>query len=207
LSARLAELAAALAAPDAPSTVRDVWADHIEDARAGLEAVGTPGSIADLGSGNGIPGLVLADALPQAHVFCVEAARKRADWIRVTAARCGLENVSAVWARAEEWDGRADVVVARALASLNVLCEYAAPLLAEGGRAIFWKGGVSAEEEADGRHAASVLGLSEPSVTAVPGTRRRSLWVFHRARPVPPGYPRRAGMAVKRPLVRVRNDQ
>jgi 16S rRNA (guanine527-N7)-methyltransferase len=205
LSHRLAELAAALAAPEAPSTVRDVWADHIEDARSGLPAVGEPATIADLGSGNGVPGLVLADALPDTQVFCVEAARKKADWIAATAARCGLGNVEAVWARAEEWDGRVDVVVARALAALPVLCEYAAPLLTEGGRAVFWKGAVDADEEADGRHAASVLGLSEPSVTPVPGTERRSLWVFHRLGSVPPGYPRRAGMAAKRPLVRVRN--
>lgn len=202
MSPRSAELIAALAAPDAPTALHDGRA-HIDDALSGLAAVGAPGTIADIGSGNGIPGLVLADALPQTRVTCVEAVRKKADWIAAVAARMGLENVSVAWARAEEWDGRADVVVARALAALPVLCEYAAPLLTEGGRAVFWKGAVGAREEADGRYAASVLGLSPPEVTPVTGSDRRSLWVFTRTGACPDRFPRRAGMAVKRPLAAV----
>lgn len=202
MSPRSTELAAALAEPTAPTALHDGRA-HIDDALTGLAAVGTPASLADIGSGNGIPGLVLADALPDTHVTCIEAVRKKADWITATAARMGLENVSVVWARAEEWDGRTEVVVARALAALPVLCEYAAPLLTDGGRAVFWKGAVSAREEADGRFAASVLGLSAPEVIPVPGSERRSLWVFTRVGPCPDRFPRRAGMAVKRPLAAV----
>jgi 16S rRNA (guanine527-N7)-methyltransferase len=204
LSRRLAELAAALEEPGAPTALRDGRA-HVDDALTGLEVVGRPDALADLGSGNGVPGLVLAACLPETRVFCVEAARKRAEWIAATAARCGLGNVEAVWARAEEWDGTVEVVVARALAALPVLCEYAAPLLSEGGRAMFWKGAVDAGEEADGRYAAEVLGLSSPEVHAVPGTERRTLWVFHRLAPPPDRFPRRAGMAVKRPLRAVRS--
>ncbi len=199
---RLSRLAAALAEPSAPTAQHDGRA-HVEDALTGLPLVGAPASIADLGSGNGIPGLVLADALPDTQVTCVEAVRKKADWIEKTAHRMGLENVSVAWSRAEEWDGRAEVVVARALAALPVVCEYAAPLLLEGGRAVFWKGAVDAREEADGRYAASVLGLSAPEVTAVAGSERRSLWVFTRVAPCPDRFPRRAGMAVKRPLAAV----
>ncbi len=202
MASGLAELAAALAEPTAPTALHDGRA-HIDDALSGLVAVGVPASIADLGSGNGIPGLVLADALPDTRVVCVEAARKKADWIAATAARMGLENVAAVWSRAEEWDGRVEVVVARALAALPVLCEYAAPLLLEGGRAVFWKGAVDASEAADGRFAAGVLGLASPEVIPVPGSQRRSLWVFAREGPCPDRFPRRAGMAVKRPLVAV----
>lgn len=199
---RLSRLAAALAEPSAPTALHDGRA-HIEDALTGLDAVGTPASIADLGSGNGIPGLVLADALPDTAVTCVEAARKKADWIAATAAWMELPNVTIAWSRAEEWDGPVEVVVARALAALPVLCEYAAPLLADGGRAVFWKGDVDAREAEDGRHAASVLGLSDPVVTPVAGTQRRSLWVFERVGPCPDRFPRRAGMAVKRPLAAV----
>jgi 16S rRNA (guanine527-N7)-methyltransferase len=205
LSRRLAELAAALAEPGAPTALHDGQA-HIDDALTGLEAVGRPPTLADLGSGNGVPGLVLAACLPETQVFCVEAARRKAEWIAATAARCELQNVEAVWARAEEWDGAADVVVARALAALPVLCEYAAPLLSEGGRAVFWKGAVDAGEAADGRYAAGVLGLSEPEVIRVPGTERRALWVFDRVAPPPDRFPRRAGMAVKRPLRAIRSQ-
>ena len=92
---------------------------------------------------------------------------------------------------------------ARALAALPVLCEYAAPLLRESGALVCWKGAVEAPEEADGRAAAALLGLSPPEVVPVapyPGSRRRALWVFRRVAPLPPGFPRRPGMATKRPL-------
>lgn len=199
-----AELVAALGEADAPSAVApaDVQARHVDDALAGLGLVGSPATLADLGSGAGVPGLVLAAALPDCVVTCVESARRKADWLERTAARCSLANVRVAWARAEEVEGRFDVVTARALAALPVLCEYAAPLLAEGGRAVFWKGAVEADEEADGRHAAEVLGLSAPEVHAVPGTERRTLWVFHRLTDPPPTFPRRPGIALKRPLRR-----
>lgn len=188
-----------------PERIRDV---HIADALAGLELdlVRAAGRIADLGSGAGLPGLVLAAALPSAQVTCVESARRKAEWIAATAERCGLENVEAVWSRAEEWSagiGACDVVVARALAALAVLCEYAAPLLAPRGALVCWKGSVEATEAADGRAAAAVLGLSPPEVLAVTpfaGSERRTLWLFRRVGPVPPNYPRRPGMAAKRPL-------
>ena len=73
---------------------------------------------------------------------------------------------------------------------------------------MFWKGAVDAAEEADGRHAASVLGLSEPEVrpvTPYPGSKRRTLWIFDRLRAVGEGYPRRPGIALKRPLRAVRS--
>jgi 16S rRNA (guanine527-N7)-methyltransferase len=83
------------------------------------------------------------------------------------------------------------------------LCEYAAPLLRIGGVLVCWKGAVPDDEAADGRAAAGVLGLSEPSVVPVTpyaGSERRTLWVFSKVRETPAGYPRRPGMATKRPL-------
>ena len=107
-------------------------------------------------------------------------------------------------ARAEELEEEPfDVVTARALASLPVLCEYAAPLLREGGALVAWKGAVDAREDADGLHAAAVLGLEREEVRAVepyPGSQRRTLHVFRKVSPTPEGYPRRPGMAAKRPL-------
>jgi 16S rRNA (guanine527-N7)-methyltransferase len=139
-------------------------------------------------------------------VWLVESVRRKASWISDTAAACGLSNATAVPARAEEWRdglGACDVVTARALAALPVLCEYAAPLLREGGRLVCWKGAVASGEAAAGRAAAELLGLSAPEVqhvTPYRGSERRTLWVFRRVGPVPAGFPRRAGMAVKRPL-------
>jgi 16S rRNA (guanine527-N7)-methyltransferase len=202
-------LVEALADPSASTSVhdrREVENVHIADSLVGLEvpAVGEAARIADLGSGAGLPGLVLAIARPAAEVVLVESVGKKCAWLERTVTTMGLENVRVVCARAEELEEAPfDVVTARALASLSVLCEYAAPLLREGGSLVAWKGAVDAREDADGLHAANVLGLEREEVRAVepyPGSQRRTLHVFRKVSPTPEGYPRRPGMAAKRPL-------
>jgi 16S rRNA (guanine527-N7)-methyltransferase len=93
--------------------------------------------------------------------------------------------------------------VARAVAALPVLVEYAAPLLREGGVLVAWKGVRSREEEAAGARAAAEVGLEpEEALRVEPfeGARDRHLHVFRKIAPTPERFPRRAGMAVKRPL-------
>jgi 16S rRNA (guanine527-N7)-methyltransferase len=202
-------LIAALADSSAPTSVhepavaRDV---HIADSLVGLEvpAVVEATRLADLGSGAGLPGLVLAIARPEAEVVLVESAGRKCAWLERTVSALGLENVRVACARAEELEEEPfDVVTARALASLPVLCEYAAPLLRVGGTLVAWKGAVDATEDADGLYAAQVLGLEREDVRAVrpyAGSERRTLHVFRKNQPTPEMYPRRAGMAAKRPL-------
>ncbi len=199
----------ALADASAPTSVHDRRKGekvHIADSLVGLEvdAVREAGRIVDLGSGAGPPGLVLAIARPEAQVVLVESVGKKCAWLERTIEELGLENVRVACARAEELDEAPfDVVTARALAALPVLCEYAAPLLREGGVLVAWKGAVDEREEADGLHAADVLGMEREEVRAVQpyaGSERRTLHVFRKVRPTPETYPRRAGIATKRPL-------
>src|SRR3954447_19145941 len=206
---RLRALIEALGERSAPTSVHEaasVERIHIADSLAGLEvpAVVEAARIVDLGSGAGLPGLVLAIARPEAEVVLVESVGKKCALLERTVSALELENVRVVCARAEELEEEPfDVVTARALASLSVLCEYAAPLLREGGSLVAWKGAVDAREDADGLHAASVLGLERLEVRAVepyPGSQRRTLHVFRKVSPTPAGYPRRPGMAAKRPL-------
>jgi 16S rRNA (guanine527-N7)-methyltransferase len=94
-------------------------------------------------------------------------------------------------------------VTARALAPLPVLCEYAAPLLADGGILVCWKGARRADEERAGAAAAAELGLSGRvplRVEPFPGAHSRHLYVLERVAPTPSRFPRRAGVAAKRPL-------
>jgi 16S rRNA (guanine527-N7)-methyltransferase len=198
--------------PHAPTSVRrarEAVNVHVADSLAALElpAVRDARVIADLGAGAGFPGLVLAAALPAAHVFLVESAGRKCDHARAAIGRGGLENATVVNSRAEAWeDGllRHDLVTARALAPLAVIAEYAAPLLADGGHLVAWKGRVSDPELAAGRSAARVLGLTlegDPiSVKPYPGVDHRSLVVFSKVGPTPAKYPRRPGMAAKHPL-------
>ena len=103
----------------------------------------------------------------------------------------------------DEEIGRHDLVTARALAALPVLCEYAAPLLLEGGELVAWKGAVADEEAAAGARAARELGLEPAGVHAVapyPGAGPATLHRFRKIAPTPARFPRRPGMALKRPL-------
>jgi 16S rRNA (guanine527-N7)-methyltransferase len=124
-----------------------------------------------------------------------------------------IENARAVVARAEEWarvapllgGGREayDVVTARAVAPLAVLAEYAAPLLADGGVLVAWKGRRDGEEERAGAAAAERLGLSVEEVRHVvpfEGAEERHLHVMRKVAPTPAEFPRRVGVARKRPL-------
>jgi 16S rRNA (guanine527-N7)-methyltransferase len=183
---------------------------HVADSLAGLavEPLREAGSIADVGAGAGFPGLVLAAALAHARVDLIEAARRKAAVIERLIAAGGLANARPVAERAEDWaasEGRESyaAVTARAVASLAVLVEYAAPLLAPGGALVAWKGVRDPDEERRAAVAGEQLGLALDAtipVTPYAGSRNRHLHVFRKVAPTPDGFPRRAGMALKRPL-------
>jgi 16S rRNA (guanine527-N7)-methyltransferase len=184
---------------------------HVADSVAGLEvaALRQAAVIADVGAGAGFPGLILAAALPDARVDLIESSNRKTAVIDRLAAAAGLENrARAVPARAEEWAagpgaGAYDAVTARALARLPVICEYAAPLLRLGGVLVAWKGARDPEEEQAGERAAAELGLSPPDVTAshpYRGSTNRHLYVYYKVTDTPDKYPRRAGVATKRPI-------
>lgn len=196
---------------DAPTTVsepRDIVDIHVADSLAALEVPGLRGaaSVADLGAGAGFPGLPLAAALPDARVALVESNGRKCAFLERAATQAGITNAPVVHARAEAWTpgrGACDVVTARALAPLSVLVEYAAPLLQLGGTFVAWKGAVEDSEADRGHRAALLLGL-EPlpllPVTPYAGSRQRTLHPYRKTSPTPAGYPRRPGMAAKRPL-------
>lgn len=196
--------------PHSLTAVRDPQegvALHVADSLMGLhvDAVREASRIADLGSGAGFPGLVLAIALPQTHVALVESVGKKAGFLSEAIEQLGLVNAEVVAARAEGWAaglGTCDVVTARALASLDILLEYAAPLLVEGGTLVAWKGRRSPAEEAGAATAAEIVGMEPPEPVVVPGPAgaERHLYLSRKVRPTPSGYPRREGMARKRPL-------
>lgn len=208
---RLLALLAALDDEHAPTTVRSPAEGvgvHLADSLVGLELaeIRDAASIADLGAGAGFPGLPLALARPATTVALVESIARKCAFIAAAAASAGIANIEVVPARAEEWSdgiGRNDVVTARALAPLGVLAEYAAPLLREGGVLVAWKGRRDAEEEAVAAAAATELGLELAEIRAVApygGADHRHLHVLRKVAPTPARFPRRAGMARKRPL-------
>ena len=159
-------LEALAAEPDPPTTERTPAAAlraHVADGLSGLEVdeLRQARRVADLGSGAGFPGLVLAAARPEMQVDLVESAARKCAVIDRLIRASAIENARSVRARAEEWGalpaqagggaGGYDVVTARALGSLALLEEYAAPLLRDGGVLVAWKGERDPAEEEAGR--------------------------------------------------------
>jgi 16S rRNA (guanine527-N7)-methyltransferase len=213
-SARLSDLAQRVAIDEgAPTTVRDprrILDDHLADSLVALELdhVAWDGTIADLGAGAGFPGLPLAIARPAARVVLVESNARKCEFLSTTVRRLELDNVTIVRERAEQWRdglGACDVVVARALAALPVVAEYAAPLLRIGGTLVAWRGRRARVEETMAAAAAAELGL-EPldpiAVSPYPEALHRHLHAMVKVAPTPPRFPRRPGVARKHPLGR-----
>jgi 16S rRNA (guanine527-N7)-methyltransferase len=147
-----------------------------------------PGPVVDVGSGGGSPGLPLAHALPERAFTLVEAERRKADFLR----RWAPANVEVVWGRAEEQEGdRFGVALAKALARPATAVEWVLPLVEPGGAAVLWLG-PSADLGVVAAVAARVGG-GEPRV-------EDGLVVVPKVAPTPAGFPRRVGVARKRPL-------
>jgi 16S rRNA (guanine527-N7)-methyltransferase len=164
---------------------------HVTDSLAALDAVrGFDGPIVDVGSGGGAPGIPLAVALPDRQVTLLEASHRKCEFLEGWARE--LPNTSVVCGRAEEQPVDAwGVAVAKALAEPPVAAEWCLPLVVPGGAAILFVG-PSADSERVARVAAKLGGeLAE----SPPG-----LLVVRKLEPTPEGFPRRPGIARKRPL-------
>ena len=183
---------------------------HLLDSLAALpiiDGVG-PRRALDLGSGGGIPGLVLALARPDMAWTLLDSVHKKADALRSFVTTLGLPNVEVVAERAEIAGRDAtrresyDLVTARACAALPVLVEYALPLIAVGGTLLAWKGPLTDVELAGGRDAARLLGGDAPMVRPTGFTELgdHRFVIVPKARHVPDAYPRRPGEPSRRPL-------
>lgn len=196
----------------APSSVTDpklAWSIHIADSLSGLGFTELAGAstICDVGAGAGFPGLVLAAMLPGTRVDLVEANGRKCEFIGRAAEAGGIVNARVVNERAEDWaagEGRGayDAVTARAVGRLSTLAELASPLLRAGGALVAWKGHRDPDEEAELARGAAELGVEVGEVRWVgpyAGSRNRHLHLIGKPGSTPPGLPRRAGMAKKRP--------
>lgn len=204
-------LARLLEDPLAPTSIRrrqGILDHHLADSLVALELeeVRLARLALDLGSGPGMPGLPLAAALAETTFVLLESAARKCAFLERTAAACGIQNVEIVHRRAESYDegrGRHDLVTARAVARLDVTAEYAAPLLRVDGKLVAWGGRRSSESEVAAEEAARQLGLAgleSVRVEPFPEAQNRYLYLMSKVRETPSRFPRRPGVALKRPL-------
>ena len=163
----------------------------LEDSLRGVEVVqALEGPIVDVGSGGGAPGIPLAAALPDRKVTLLEAERRKAEFLERWTER--LPNLEVVWGRAEEHEiDRYGVAVAKALAPPPVAAEWLLPLVSPGGAAVLWVGPTA--DLAAVTRVAERVGGGEP-------VEREGVVLIPKLVATPNGFPRRPGMARKRPL-------
>lgn len=181
---------------------------HVGDALTLLKFIPAgPLRLADVGSGGGVPGIPLAIVRPDVQVLLIEATRKKATFLEEASRQLGLQSVRVVAARAED-AGRmpelrqtCDVVVARAVATMDWLAEWTLPLLKTGGKLLAMKGPRAAEELPAAEHSIRLLGGSSPDVhpADLPGADNHVIVEIRKIRSTPSAYPRPATQGAKRP--------
>lgn len=187
--------------------------DHLLDSLSSLPVVdGRRGhTLIDVGTGAGLPGIPLAIARSHLQVTLLEATEKKVRFLHHASRTLGLKNTMVLHARAEEAEGQQvhreayDLATARALASLPVVAEYCAPLVRLGGAVLAMKARLSPDELSQGEVAAGQLGLALGEIRRVDylphlPNKERQLVVLDKVRPTPASFPRRVGLAKKRPL-------
>ena len=165
-------------------------------------------TLLDVGSGAGIPGILLKIALPELRVTLLDATGKRIRFLQDTIAELGLRGIGAVQGRAEElgrhpeWREQFDLVTARALARLPTLLEWCLPFVRVGGLLIAPKAGDLAIEMTQGATAAPLLGgrLRELAPLTLPELPGRAIALTDKTGNTLPRYPRGAGLPAKEPL-------
>jgi len=161
----------------------------LDDALRAVELVQAyEGPIVDVGSGGGSPGIPVATALPEREVTLLEAERRKCDFLE----RWAPPNARVIWGRAEEQPVESyGVALAKALAQPATALEWCLPLVRPGGAAVLWLGPTA--DAALLARVAAQLGGGAPEL-------HDGLAVVPKLASTPPGFPRRTGVAKKRPL-------
>ena len=195
------------AVTDEEETLDKHFVDSLSPLPTGLLSGGK--TLIDVGTGAGFPGLVLALACPDIQVTLLDAQQKRLTFLQAVCDQLNVQNVRIVHSRAEdgaripELREHFDFAVARAVAPLNVLCEYLLPYARIGGKAICWKGPALDGEAEQGARAAAILGGKTGDVILCPIPGRdwdHRLQVVEKITSTPKKYPRKAGTPKTSPL-------
>ncbi|MBR3311752.1 MAG: 16S rRNA (guanine(527)-N(7))-methyltransferase RsmG [Solobacterium sp.] len=184
----------------------EILEKHFIDSILPLTQTEISGSAADVGTGAGFPGLVWKIVKPELQVTLIEPTEKRCRFLREVIQNLKLKDIDVVNMRAEDYakDHREtfDIVTARAVANLNVLCELCIPLIRIGGKFIAMKGAQALEEKNAAQKAAETLGarFAEARSASLPKGDTRTSLIYIKDKATPAKYPRNYGQIKKKPL-------
>ena len=182
---------------------------HFADSISALSAAAFPqgAKVLDVGTGAGFPSIPLLIARPDLEMTMIDSTAKKLKYVASTVESLGL-NAEVLHTRAEEagqnkeYREKFDIVCSRAVAALNVLCEYCLPFVKVGGVFLAMKGAKAQEEISDAKSAIKTLGgkiIDEKSFTLSDGG-ERTIVVIKKISQVPPKYPRVSAQIAKKPL-------
>lgn len=180
---------------------KELYDLHVKDSLHSVSLLPEAGSVIDVGSGGGLPGIVWAICRPDLAVTLLDSSRKKCRALSDISAALNLQNVSVVWERCEEHAlsarERYSLASARAVAHAGVLAEYLSPLAQRGGRLFAFKGPKGADELAEVGDKWKELGLSRPRILPYgSGDRKYFFVIWEKNTPCPSAYPRKPGLAL-----------
>lgn len=182
----------------------EVYTKHFADSILGSEFIPDNAEILDVGAGAGFPSLPLKIVRPDIRLTMIDSLQKRIIFLQTVTEALNLQNVSAIHARAEDFKRKEgfDVVVARAVAPLNVLCEYCLPFVKKDGILLAYKADGCESETDDAKKAIEILGGSEAIIEKrkLDEQTVRSFVVIKKSKLTPSKYPRGKNLPRKNPL-------
>lgn len=143
-----------------PRELPRLWTRHILNSAVVSELVPSGKTVADIGSGAGLPGIPMAICLPNNHFTLIEPMERRSEWLKDLVSELGLTNVTVLRARAEEVGEVFDIATARAVSALPKLLRLVVPLVRNGGEVLALKGSKAGEEIEEAKRLAKKLGLA-----------------------------------------------
>ena len=142
-----------------PRELPRLWSRHILNSAVVANLLADGASVADVGSGAGLPGIPMAIAQPNARFTLIEPMERRSDWLISVIDELGLKNVEVIRARAEEVGEVFDIATARAVSALPKLLRMCIPLVRHGGEILALKGSKAAEEIEEAKRIQKKLGV------------------------------------------------